>query len=213
MKKKILITSGPTVEPIDPVRYLSNRSSGKTGFHIAEECKRRGIGDITFITGPSVHIPGGMKVVQVQTAMEMREEANKYFDECDVLIMSAAVSDYSCAKYYPEKLKKKMNKFNLSLVKNPDILFELGRKKKGQFMVGFAAETENIFENAQEKLSLKNLDLIVLNEISDKNTAFDVDTNQVYFVTNGKIEKYDKMKKSEIAVKLWDYIENILSDG
>ena len=212
MIKNVIITSGPTIEPIDPVRFISNRSSGKTGFHIANEANARGIENINFITGPTSFIPEKVNVINVERAIEMREEVLKLYGDADVLIMAAAVSDYSSAKYYSEKLKKEQNKFNLKLVKNPDILLELGEKKEDQLLVGFAVETENIFENAQGKLVRKNLDLIVLNEVSEKNRAFDVDENQVYFITGKEMKKFEKMTKREIAVKLWDEIERLAAN-
>lgn len=212
MIKNVLITSGPTIEPIDPVRFISNRSSGKTGYFLASEARERGFKKINFVTGPTNFIPEGVNVIKIERALEMRKEVLGFYDEADVVIMASAVSDFSSAKYYPDKLKKNMNKFNLRLVKNPDILFELGQNKKNQFLVGFAAETENIFKNAQEKLSKKNLDMIILNEISEKNRAFDVDMNQVYFITKEEIKKLEKIEKREIAVMLWNEIERILNE-
>ncbi|MEN8153862.1 MAG: phosphopantothenoylcysteine decarboxylase [Acidobacteriota bacterium] len=212
MKNRILITSGPTVEPIDPVRFLSNRSSGKTGFYIAEEAKKRNLGEIIFITGPTRYIPNDIKIVEIESALEMKEQVLKYYNRSDIVIMAAAVSDFSSAKIYPEKIKKTRENFTLKLVKNPDILLELGKNKKKQILVGFAAETENMFENAQNKFKTKNLDLLVLNEISDKNKAFDVDDNQVYFISGSGIKKNEKMNKSEIASILWDEIENLINN-
>jgi len=209
MINSVLITSGPTVEPIDPVRFLSNRSSGKTGYFIAEEAKKRGVGKILYITGPSVYIPEGVELIRVGTALEMREQVFRYYQEMDLVIMAAAVSDYSSAKIYPEKIKKSKDKLILKLIKNPDILFELGQKKKNQILVGFAAETENMFENGQNKLKRKNLDLLVLNEISESNRAFDVDENRVYFISSTGIKANPKMDKSEVAAILWDEIESL----
>lgn len=209
MINSVLITSGPTQEPIDPVRFISNYSSGKTGFCIAEEAKKRGIGRIVYITGPSNHIPDGVDLVKVKTAMEMREQVLKYYHDIDLVIMAAAVSDYTSAKIYPDKIKKDQESMTLKLVKNPDILFELGAKKEKQILVGFAAETENIFENGQKKLKRKNLDLLVLNEISESNKAFDVDENQVYFISGKEIKANKRMMKSEIANILWEEILNL----
>ena len=209
MIKSVLITSGPTVEPIDPVRFISNYSSGKTGYFIAEEAKKRGIEKIVYITGPSNYIPDNVKVIKINTALEMREQVLKYYHDTDLVIMAAAVSDYTSAKIYPEKIKKKSGEITLKMIKNPDILQELGTKKKKQLLVGFAAETEDIFENAQTKLAKKKLDLLVLNEISETNKAFDVDENQVYFISSKGIKANKKMKKSEIAKILWDEILSI----
>jgi len=205
--KKIIITSGPTLEPIDPVRFISNRSSGKTGYHLALEAQKRGIGPIVFITGPTVFLPSQVELIQVETAQEMHAAIHKHYHQADVLIMAAAVGDYRSLKYYPEKLKKDSERITLELVKNPDILLELGQhKRKNQILVGFAAETEDIFVNAQKKLLKKNLDLLVLNEISESNPAFNSEENQVYLLTPGGIKKMDKMNKAHVAARIWDEI-------
>lgn len=210
--KRIIITSGPTVEPIDPIRFLSNRSSGKTGFYLAEEAVNRGIQEIIFITGPTGFIPSGVRLIQVETAVEMRSQIFKFFEKADILIMAAAVSDYRCVKYYTDKIKSNKESIKLEFKKNPDIIQELGQKKSdSQVLVGFAAETENLFENAIEKLNKKNLDFIVLNEISENNPAFSEDFNQVYFVTGRGIKKLERMKKSEIASHIFDELYSIIS--
>jgi phosphopantothenoylcysteine decarboxylase/phosphopantothenate--cysteine ligase len=208
--KKIVITSGPTLEPIDPVRFISNRSSGKTGYHLAMEARVRGIGPITFITGPTFYLPAQVEVIQVETAQEMRAAVGCHFRQADVIIMAAAVSDYRSLKYYPEKLKKNNDSMTLELVKNPDILLEIGRRKrKNQILVGFAAESEDIFANAQKKLIAKNLDLLVLNEISEANPAFGCEKNQVYLVRPDGVRKLDKMSKAHIAAVIWDDIVSL----
>jgi phosphopantothenoylcysteine decarboxylase/phosphopantothenate--cysteine ligase len=205
--KKIIITSGPTLEPIDPVRFISNHSSGKTGYHLAMEAKARGIGPIVFITGPTFFLPSGVNLIQVETAQEMHDAINEHFRQTDVVIMAAAVSDYRSLKYYPDKLKKNSEKIILELVKTPDILLELGqRKRKNQILVGFAAETEDIFVNAQKKLLNKNLDLLILNEISQSNPAFGQEENQVYLLRPDGIKKFEKMNKAHIAALIWDEI-------
>lgn len=210
MFKKIIISSGPTLEPIDPVRFISNRSSGKTGYHLAMEARLRGIGPITFITGPTSYLPAQVEVIQVETALEMRSAIGCHFRSSDVVIMAAAVSDYRSLKYYPEKLKKNGERMTLELVKNPDILLELGRRKrKNQILVGFAAESEDIFANAQKKLAAKNLDLLVLNEISEANPAFGCDENQVYLVRPDGVRKLEKMTKAHIAAVIWDDIVSL----
>jgi len=204
---KIVIASGPTLEPIDPVRFLSNRSSGKTGYHLAMEARVRDIGQITFITGPTVYLPIQVELIQVETAQEMRAAIGEHFRSSDVIIMAAAVSDYRSLKYYPEKMKKDSERITLELVKNPDILLELGlHKRKNQILVGFAAESEDIFVNAQKKLIAKNLDLLVLNEISEANPAFGCDENQVYLVRPEGVRKLEKMNKAHIAAVIWDDI-------
>jgi phosphopantothenoylcysteine decarboxylase/phosphopantothenate--cysteine ligase len=205
--KKVIITSGPTLEPIDPVRFISNRSSGKTGFHLAREAKGRGVGQIVFITGPTFCLPPGVDLIQVETAREMQAALNEHFSQADVVIMAAAVSDYRSADYFPGKLKKKSDKITLELIQNPDILSELGRhKQKNQILVGFATETEDIFVNARKKLLNKNLDLLVLNEISPSNPAFGSEHNQVYLLRPDGIKKIEKTDKAHIAALIWDEI-------
>ncbi len=205
--ERILIASGPTIEPIDPVRFLSNRSSGKTGFHLATEALRRGLGPVTFVTGPTAFLPDGVELVEVESAQEMRAALSARFAGAGIVVMAAAVSDYRSIKYYPEKLKKCGERLTLELVKNPDILLELGRRKRrGQILVGFAAETEDIFANAQRKLEAKNLDLLVLNEISAENPAFGREENQVYFVRADGVRRLEPMSKALIAARLWDEV-------
>lgn len=209
MFKRVIITSGPTIEPIDPVRFLSNRSSGKSGFQLANEAKKRDIEEIIFITGPTCHKPTGTGVtlIPVETALEMRTQLFQYCSDADVIIMAAAVSDYKVSHYSTEKIKKDQDTLTLQLVKNPDLLFELGQEKKAdQIIVGYAAETHDIFENARKKLKKKNLDLLVLNEISSQNPAFSVDGNQVYLVTAEGFRKLEKMEKSTLASRIWDEI-------
>ncbi len=210
MFERVIIASGPTVEPIDPVRFISNRSSGKTGFHLANEAKKREIQEIIFITGPTNYIPSDVKVIQVETAQSMRDRILNYFDKANVIVMAAAVSDYRSAEYFSEKIKKGDDRIYLEFVKNPDIIKEIGEKKSDdQILVGFAAETSNIFENAGEKFERKNLDLLVLNEISKENPVFNEDSNQVFFITKKETIKLDKMKKSAIAALIWDEIFKI----
>jgi phosphopantothenoylcysteine decarboxylase/phosphopantothenate--cysteine ligase len=205
--KKIIIAAGPTLEPIDPVRFLSNRSSGKSGYHLAMEARMRGIGPITFITGPTTYLPAQVELIQVETALEMQAAIGSHFRQAEVIIMAAAVSDYRSLKYYPDKIKKNSDRITLELVKNPDILLELGRhKRKNQILVGFAAETEDIFANAQKKLIDKNLDLLILNEISEANPAFNCEENQVYLVRPDGVRKLEKMNKAHIAAVIWDDI-------
>ncbi len=207
MFRKILIASGPTIEPIDPVRFISNRSSGKTGFHLAMEARSRGLGPVVFITGPTSWLPLEVEVIPVETALEMRRAVGEHFSQADVTIMAAAVSDYRSLKYYPDKIKKSGERFLLELVKNPDILLELGgQKKKNQILVGFAAETDDIFANAQKKLLAKNLDLLVLNEISEANSAFGSEENQVFLVRPDGMRKLERTSKARIAASIWDDI-------
>jgi len=210
MINKVVITSGPTVEPIDPVRYISNRSSGKSGFHLANEARKRGIADICFITGPTRYIPSEVRVIQVERALEMREKLIEESSDAQVIIMAAAVGDYRVAEYRHRKIKKSEETLTLHLVKNPDLLAELG-KKKGEFqvLVGYAAETDHIQENARDKLQRKNLDLLVLNQVSEHNPAFNVDYNQVFLLTPVSSKKLPSMDKSEIAQEIWEEIYHI----
>jgi phosphopantothenoylcysteine decarboxylase/phosphopantothenate--cysteine ligase len=212
--KKIIITSGPTLEPIDPVRFISNRSSGKTGYHLAMEAKARGIGPVVFITGPTFFLPSGVDLIQVESAQEMQTAIDRHFRQADVVVMAAAVSDYRSLKYYPDKLKKNSEKIILELVKTPDILFQLGqRKRKNQILVGFAAETEDMFVNAQKKLLAKNLDLLILNEISQSNPAFGCEENQVYLLRRDGIKKLRKMNKAIVAAHIWDEIIDLAGNA
>jgi phosphopantothenoylcysteine decarboxylase / phosphopantothenate---cysteine ligase len=207
---RVVITSGPTVEPIDPVRYISNRSSGKTGFQLAEEAKKRGYGEIIFITGPSSYIPAGVTVIKVETALQMQDQLLLYREAASVIIMAAAVGDYRVECFYPRKIKKNEDRLVLELVKNPDLLQQLGQlKRPRQILVGFAAETDHILENAIGKFNKKNLDLLVLNEISTTNPAFEVDENQVYFITASGARRLEKMSKALLAVQIWDEIARV----
>ncbi len=210
MFKRVIITSGPTIEPIDPVRYISNRSSGKSGLYLAEEAVKRVIAEIIFITGPTCFSPKGVTIIHVETALEMRSQLQRYSNDADVIIMAAAVSDYRVAKYSTKKIKKDQDTLTLRLVKNPDLLFELGREKKpGQVLVGYAAETHDIFENAGKKFEKKNLDLLVLNQVSPENPAFDSEENQVYLFTSAGVRKLEKMEKSVLAARIWDEVYRI----
>jgi phosphopantothenoylcysteine decarboxylase/phosphopantothenate--cysteine ligase len=171
------------------------------------EARARDLGPVTFITGPTFYLPTQVEIIQVETAQEMRAAIGERFRQADVLIMAAAVGDYRSLKYYPDKMKKNSERITLELVKNPDILLELGRhKRKDQILVGFAAETEDIFANAQKKLEAKNLDLLVLNEISEANPAFGCDENQVYLVRPDGVRRLDKQSKARIAALIWDDI-------
>jgi phosphopantothenoylcysteine decarboxylase/phosphopantothenate--cysteine ligase len=162
---------------------------------------------VVFITGPTAYIPGQAEIVRVESAQEMRAAVNEHRRQADVIIMAAAVSDYRSLKYYPDKMKKNAERLTLELVKNPDILLELGRhKRRGQVLVGFAAETEDIFANAQKKLEAKNLDLLVLNEISAANPAFGCEENQVYLVRPDGVRKLESMSKALVAARIWDSI-------
>ena len=198
--KRIIVTAGGTIEPIDPVRYIGNRSSGKMGFAIAEAAARHGA-RVLLITAPSaLSDPRGVKVIRIETACQMREAMLKEYDSCDAVIMSAAVADYRAKTIAPEKIKKSEPTLTIELEKNPDILFELGQKKSHQILIGFAAETTNIEEYAARKLEQKNLDFIVANNVATAGAGFNTDTNVAMIICRGgKAEKFPLMPKTELA--------------
>ncbi|WP_252236291.1 bifunctional phosphopantothenoylcysteine decarboxylase/phosphopantothenate--cysteine ligase CoaBC [Clostridium sp. CH2] len=205
--KNILVTAGPTISPIDPVRYITNRSSGKMGYAIAKEARDRGA-NVTLISGPtSLEVPANINFIRVSTNSEMKEEVNKYFDNSDVVIKSAAVADYKAKEYSNQKIKKGEGDLELAFTRDNDILMELGRKKKNQILVGFAAESQNLKENAKRKLMNKNLDYIVANDITSEDTGFASEDNRVIILSNKDEEiPIDKTSKNEIASKLFDII-------
>lgn len=198
--KKIVVTAGPTREYLDPVRFISNRSSGKMGFAVAEAACRRGA-EVILISGPTaVPPPIGVACHYVDSAMEMREALLKVFNQADIVIMTAAVADYRAQTVSPDKIKKKSDQLTVELVKNPDIAQELGRRKTHQILVGFAAETSDLLKHAQQKLVDKNLDLIVANDILAKGAGFDGDTNVVTLLKrDGTQEQLPLLAKREIA--------------
>lgn len=204
--KKVLVTAGPTREPLDPVRYLGNYSTGKMGFALARALKERGA-EVCLVRGDTdIPPPDGIEVIKVNTAMEMMEEVDKRFPRTDIIIKAAAVADYRPAKVLNRKIKKG-EKITLELVPNPDILSMLGTKKEEQMLVGFAAETENLMENARQKLKAKNLDLIVANDLTIEGAGFATDTNKVTIITrHGKVYELPLMSKYEVAHRLLDII-------
>ncbi|WP_326514130.1 bifunctional phosphopantothenoylcysteine decarboxylase/phosphopantothenate--cysteine ligase CoaBC [Clostridium intestinale] len=208
--KKVLITAGPTISPIDPVRFITNRSTGKMGYAIAEEARNRGA-EVTLISGPTnIKPPYGVKTIKISTNEEMKDEVLKYFDETDIVIKSAAVADYKTLTYSEQKIKKGEGNLNLEFTRDSDILSILGEKKTSQILVGFAAESSNLEENATRKLIKKNLDLIVGNDIISKETGFGSDDNKVIFISKtGEKTVLDKMSKLEVAKKLFDEIIKI----
>lgn len=198
--KKLIVTAGPTVEPIDPVRFISNRSSGKMGYALAREARRMG-GDVTLVSGPtSLNSPEGVRFIPVQTALEMQEQVESLFSDTDILIMAAAVGDFAAAEGSREKIKKGNGPLSLQLVANPDILKVLSTQRGAQVLVGFAAETENVKEEALKKLGQKGVDLMVANDVSGKEAGFGSDKNRVMIVgRNGIQEETDLLPKHEIA--------------
>jgi phosphopantothenoylcysteine decarboxylase/phosphopantothenate--cysteine ligase len=204
--KKILVTAGPTQEPIDPVRYISNRSSGKMGYAIAVEALKEGA-QVVLVSGPTHLIPPeGATYIGVTTTAEMFEAVMAHAD-ADVIIKAAAPSDYRPEHVEIEKIKKNDGHAILKMVKNPDILRTLGDRKHKQMLIGFAAETQNLEAYALKKLDEKNLDMIVANNVKSEGAGFDVDTNIVtIFEKNGRSTSYDCMNKSEVARILIDKV-------
>ncbi len=211
--KKVVITGGPTREPIDPVRYVGNRASGKTGMMLAQEAAKRGA-EVVYITGPSQYLPQSpnIQTVQVETAREMFEAVKKYWPGADIMVMSAAVADYRPSQKSPQKIKKKDETLELKLVKNPDILAWAGENKNpGQILVGFALETHNEKQNALKKMKQKNLDMIVLNSLRDQGAGFGTDTNKITILKNNGDEKTFPLKtKQEVAKDIWDEITALI---
>ena len=210
--KKILITAGPTREKIDPVRYISNRSSGKMGFSIAEAARDEG-GLVSIISGPvSLETPDEIKRIDVESADEMFKEVYKVINDFDLFISTAAVSDFKPEKYKNQKIKKgkKIDNVSMELIKNKDILKSVSNNKGDLKVIGFAAETQNIIENAKKKLSEKNLDLIIANDVSDTSIGFDSDENEVYLITNKIEKKIDKVSKKKLSRNIVEFIANHL---
>ncbi len=209
--KKILVTAGGTVEPIDPVRYIGNRSSGRMGYEIAKAAVNAGA-DVVLVSGKAdVEPPSGLKFVKVESALEMREAVLSEFATVDAVIMSAAVADYRVKSPAAQKIKKSADTLTLELIKNPDILRELGTLKKSQILVGFAAETQNILDYANKKLVEKNLDFIVANDVTAEGAGFGVATNIASIIRrNGSVENFPKMSKAALAEKIIERTANLL---
>ncbi len=209
--KKILVTAGGTVEPIDPVRYIGNRSSGRMGYEVARAARNHGA-EVILISGRSdLEPPANVKFVRVETAEQMRLSILDEYSAVDAVVMTAAVSDYRVKHFSTQKIKKSAQSIILELVKNPDILKELGNLKKSQILVGFAAETENVINYARGKLVEKNLDFIVANDVSAEGAGFSVDTNIISIIyRDGKMENFPKMTKAELAEKIIHRLTNFL---
>jgi len=206
--KRIVVTAGGTHEPIDPVRHIGNRSSGKMGYAIAEAARDRGA-EVKLITAPtSLPEPIGIEVTHIETAIQMKEAVAKAVAQADVLIMAAAVADYQPKEVAKAKIRKEAPSLTLELIRTPDILTEV----KGDFLkVGFAAESEDVVENARQKLEKKQLDLIVANDITDKESGFGTDTNKVTLIDrNGKVDTLPLMTKIEVADRILDKVAEFL---
>lgn len=204
---RVLVTAGPTREYLDPVRFISNPSSGKMGIALAKACSDRGA-EVTLILGPtSIPLPINSKVLRVETADEMYAAVLEHFDFCDILFKAAAVSDYKPIERKSQKTKKGDDEISINLVKTPDILKEAGLKKTKQIVVGFAAETDNLKENAIKKLKSKNLDYILANDVSIAGAGFEKDTNEGFLICRDEeIVAIPNMNKSEFADRLIDEI-------
>lgn len=210
--KKALVTAGPTYEPIDPVRFIGNHSSGKMGWELAAELKKRGA-EVILVSGPTqlAFADNGIKLIRVNTAEEMFEACTNVFDKADITIMAAAVADYTPEQKETEKIKKKEDGLTIKLTKTKDILQSLGtKKKKGQFLAGFALETNNEEANAIEKLKKKNADMIVLNSLNDTGAGFGHDTNKVtIFTSKGDKFIYETRSKTQVAKDIIDKITEL----
>ncbi|MBC7555982.1 MAG: bifunctional phosphopantothenoylcysteine decarboxylase/phosphopantothenate--cysteine ligase CoaBC [Chryseobacterium sp.] len=206
--KTVLITAGPTYEAIDPVRFIGNHSSGKMGFALAEEAAKRGA-NVILVSGPtSLNIEHeNIKLHRVISANEMFAKVFEYYQNVDIAIASAAVSDYAPKEISKEKIKKSKNSMFLELVKNPDILKTMGEKKSHQFLVGFALETNDEEQYAKEKLSKKNLDAIVLNSLQDEGAGFKKDTNKVKIITKSETLEFALKSKKAVAKDILDFVE------
>ena len=205
--ERFLITAGPSREPLDPVRYISNRSSGKMGYALARAAVRRGAG-VVLVSGPSaIEPPSAVRLIPVNTAAEMRRAVLEQFPECTAVIMAAAVADYRPVDASSKKLKRGKAPLDIRLEPNPDILRELGRRKNGKLLVGFAAETEELIANATRKLHEKNLDLIVANDVTQAGGGFDGDTNIATIVDrSGASDSLSLMTKDELADRIYDHL-------
>jgi len=200
---KILVTAGPTVEDIDPIRFLSNRSSGKMGYAVAEAAQRRGA-EVHLVSGPTnLQVPRGVQLVQVRSAAQMKEAVLNLYPDMDIVVKAAAVADYRPVKIADQKLKKKKEEVGLHLVPTDDILEMLGARKKGQILVGFAAETEHLLESARQKMEKKNLDFLVANDVSSG--VFGSDTSTVHILRpSGQPEILEGRTKQAIADRILD---------
>lgn len=209
--KKVIVTAGGTQEPLDPVRYLGNRSSGRMGYAIARAFQEAGAKTLLISAPSELPVPAGVEKIGVSTALEMREEVLRRFDDADVVVKSAAVADYRPLHPAEQKLKKTGDHLILELVPNPDILAELGQKKNRQILVGFAAETEQALEHATEKLRRKNADMLVLNDVTLPGAGFGSPTNIVSFLfPDGRKVDLPQMDKLEIGRRLVDEVEKLL---
>ncbi len=206
--KNILITAGPTIEKIDPVRYISNHSSGKMGYALAEEALSLGA-NVSLISGPTNQsVSKEIELMEIETTDEMYKKTIKKFEVSDVVIMAAAVSDFKPKIYSKNKIKKNGDYLDLRFKKTKDILSELGKRKSNQFLVGFALENKNEIENAKKKMYEKNLDLIILNSLNDKGAGFKYDTNKVTIINkSNEVFNYELKQKNQVATDIFQHIQ------
>jgi len=203
----VLITAGPTQEPLDPVRYISNRSSGKMGYALASAAAERGA-QVILVSGPvQLREPHGVRVVHVRTAREMRDAVMEHLSEAGIIVKAAAVADYHLSQVPRNKIKKTAMRMSLDLDPTPDILAELGKKKGDRLLIGFAAETENLIESARQKLDSKNCDMVVANLVNQEATGFESDENEVVLVlSTGETIPLSRAPKREIAGRIFDQV-------
>lgn len=206
----VLVTAGPTIEDLDPVRFFSNRSTGKMGYAVAEAARARGA-SVVLISGPThLEVPRGVEVVAVRSARDMGVAVEAHAATAEVIVMAAAVSDYRPAEISPSKLKKTDRNPEIRLVRNDDILAGLGGRKNGRILVGFAAETESVVENARQKLQRKGLDLIVANDVSRSDSGFAADDNAAVLIEASGVETaVPVVPKRELADRIWDRVAAI----
>ena len=210
--KKVLISAGPTIEELDPVRYISNHSSGKMGYSLAETALSLGA-EVKLISGPTNQSISSenIKIVHIKTGNELLEAIRNDYNNSDIVIMAAAVSDYKPIEFSEKKIKKDNNELNIKFEKTTDILFELGQNKKNQILVGFALENNNELSHAKNKLEKKNLDLIVLNSLNDEGAGFGYDTNKITVVDcSGNVTPYKLKKKNEVADDVFKHIIELM---
>lgn len=208
--RSVLVTAGPTIESIDPVRFISNRSSGKMGYAIAEECALRGA-DVTLVSGvSSLSAPDGVNVIHIESADQMFDSVINNFEDIDIVFMAAAVADYTPVSTSDQKIKKAEDDISIKLRRTRDILKELGQLKKGQFICGFSMETENLIENSKVKLKSKNADMIIANSLSTEGAGFGTDTNIVTIITEDKTESLPMMSKSQVADSIIDRVTALI---
>lgn len=204
---RVLVTAGPTYEPIDPVRFISNRSSGKMGYAIAESARQRGA-EVMLISGPTaLPDPFGARVIRVQTAQQMFQAVLEQFESCDIFIAAAAVADYHPETTLPYKHKRSARVWTVRFVPNPDILGTVAQQKGHRLLVGFAAETDKVLENARQKLQRKHLDLVAVNDVLEPGSGFEVDTNRLTLLyADGRVEALPQMSKRACADALMERV-------